>query len=63
MIFDFFKNKPKINDEEVLKNLLKSQEFLNKRFEMKQMTNETYLKKTKDLRKKIEKYQKKIEEK
>lgn len=63
MIFDFFKNKPKTNDEEVLKNLLKSQELLNKRFEMKQMTNETYLKKTKDLRKKIEKYQKKIEEK
>ncbi len=63
MIFDFFKNKPKTNDEEVLKNLLKSQELLNKRFEMKQMTNETYLKKAKDLRKKIEKYQKRIEEK
>lgn len=63
MIFDFFKNKPKTNDEEVLKNLLKSQELLNKRFEMKQMTNETYLKKAKDLRRKIEKYQKRIEEK
>ena len=43
---------------EILKGLLKAQELLNQRFAMKQMDNETYLKKAEELRKKIEKYQK-----
>lgn len=58
-----FGNKTNVNDEEVLKGLLKSQELLNKRFEMKQMTNETYLQKAEELRKKIEKCRKRIEAK
>ena len=53
-----FSKKAKENKEEILKGLLKAQELLNKRFEMKQIDNETYLKKAEELRKKIEKYQK-----
>ncbi len=53
-----FSKKTKENKEEILKGLLKAQELLNKRFEMKQIDNETYLKKAEELRKKIEKYQK-----
>ena len=53
-----FKKEKKENKEEILKGLLKAQELLNQRFAMKQMDNETYLKKAEELRKKIEKYQK-----
>ena len=53
-----FSKKTKENKEEILKGLLKAQKLLNKRFEMKQIDNETYLKKAEELRKKIEKYQK-----
>ena len=52
-----FNKKTKENKEELLKGLLKAQEILNQRFAMKQMDNETYLKKSEELRKKIEKYQ------
>ncbi len=53
-----FNKETKENKEEILKGLLKAQELLNQRFAMKQMDNETYLKKAEELRKKIEKYQK-----
>ncbi len=52
-----FNKETKENKEELLKGLLKAQEILNQRFAMKQMDNETYLKKSEELRKKIEKYQ------
>lgn len=61
MIFDFFnKNKVKIDPEKELEGLLKAQELLNQRFEQKLMTNEAYLQRANDLRKKIEKCRKKI---
>ena len=53
-----FKKEKKENKEEILKGLLKAQEILNQRFAMKQMDNETYLKKSEELRKKNRKISK-----
>lgn len=52
--------KKKVYNQNVLDGLLKSQEVLNKRFEMKLMSNEEYLKKAEKLRKEIEKCKKEI---
>lgn len=57
-----FREKVKEDPKKVLEGLLKAKELLDKRFEMKQMTNESYLQRAKDLNKKIEKYQKRISE-
>ena len=49
------------NYEEELKGLEKAQELLNERFEKKFVSNEVYLKKTEELRKKIDKCKKYLE--
>lgn len=62
MWWPFKKETSNINPEEELKGLLKAQEMLNKRFEMKQVSNETYLQKANELNKKIAKCRKKIDQ-
>lgn len=52
--------KKKVYNKSVLDGLLKSQEVLNKRFAMKMMSNEEYLKKAEKLNKEIEKCKKEI---
>lgn len=58
-LFDFFK-KDTVDPYKELEGLKKSQDFLNERFEKKQIGNEDYLKKAEEFRRKIEKCEKKI---
>ena len=61
MWWPFKKEESNIDPRKELEGLLKAQELLNQRFEKKQVTNEAYLKTAEDLRKKIEKCNKRIE--
>ena len=63
MWWPFGKNETNENTEEVLKELLKSQEMLNENFKNKRVTTEYYLKQSEIFRKKIDKCRKKLGEK
>lgn len=58
----FNKEKTNVDPKKELEGLLKAQELLNQRFQMHQMTNETYIEKSNDLNKKIEKCRRRIDE-
>ncbi len=64
MIFNLFgnSNKTSVDPNKELEGLLKAKDMLDQRFQQKLMSNETYLQKAEELRRKIEKCRKKIGE-